>query len=87
LDTFCETSSDNIFIQGKGKGKGKGKGRGRDDEETNKENKPSEEIKEIKKLRTLDVFAGCGGEISKQLDDTCMRMCDIDERECVVFSM
>ena len=49
-----------IFFQGKGKGKGKGKAT-RDVEETSQDEKPAEDKKETKKLRTLDVFAGCGG--------------------------
>ncbi|XP_028404799.1 DNA (cytosine-5)-methyltransferase 1-like isoform X2 [Dendronephthya gigantea] len=49
--------------KGKGKLKGKGKGNAMEDVEENKmENKPSEENTEtVKPLRTLDVFAGCGG--------------------------
>ena len=59
LDVFGQISCF-IFFQGKGKGKGKGKAT-RDVEETSQDDKPAQDKKETKKLRTLDVFAGCGG--------------------------
>ena len=43
-----------FILQGKGKGKGKGKSSVKCETETNTETP-------IRRLRTLDVFAGCGG--------------------------
>ena len=53
---------DLTFVQNKGKGKGKGKGKSSVKEEEKSVNtEEGEEKVEIRRLRTLDVFAGCGG--------------------------
>lgn len=46
-----------LGLQGKGKGKGKGKSSGKSAEEEIETKKAS-----YRRLRTLDVFAGCGGK-------------------------
>jgi hypothetical protein len=49
-------------LQGKGKGKGKGKStQVVEDTITDDQTKEKDEKVEIRRLRTLDVFAGCGG--------------------------
>lgn len=47
-----------LGLQGKGKGKGKGKSSGKSAEEEIIETKKAT----YRRLRTLDVFAGCGGK-------------------------
>lgn len=47
-----------LGLQGKGKGKGKGKSSGKSAEEEIVETKKAS----YRRLRTLDVFAGCGGK-------------------------
>lgn len=52
-----------IMFQGKGKGKGKGKSSIK--EETQADS--VEEMFDVYRLRTLDVFAGCGGKHQSSL--------------------
>lgn len=46
----------NLYLLSQGKGKGKGKS-------SMKTESDCQSTKEIRKLRTLDVFAGCGGTL------------------------
>ncbi|RUS91723.1 hypothetical protein EGW08_000549 [Elysia chlorotica] len=59
---FEEPPSHACLMGGKGKSKGKGKGKGKSSvKDTTANVSPLEEKVEVHRLRTLDVFAGCGG--------------------------
>lgn len=58
---FEDPPSSARLMGGKGKSKGKGKGKGKSSAKESTNIYPLEEKVEVHRLRTLDVFAGCGG--------------------------